>query len=173
MLIKWIGGALVVFAGGCIGFTMASRCAARPEHLRQILSAVVSLRSYMSYAASPLSEGLARCAAGTNRLVAGFFLRAAELLRENYTMTPKEAVERALTEYARPLALKKEDCDTLLLFGCNLGSMDKKEQASYLTMIEKRLAILEREAAARRDADSKMYRYLGVCCSLMVVLLLI
>lgn len=170
---KLVGGAFVVFAGGSIGFMMASRCAARPDQLRQILSAVATLKSYMNYASAPLADGLDQCADGAGEAVARFFRSAAASLRADYTLSPREAVERAIKDCGACLALEKADLEALILFGCNLGAMDKKEQQSHLTMIEKRLEILEREAAALRDRNSKMYRYLGICGALTVVLLLI
>lgn len=173
MLLKLIGGVLVVFAGGYAGFSLAARCVARPEQLRQLLSCVVSLKSYMNYASMPLADGLTQCAAGSGPAVQRFFFTTAQTLKNDYTATPKEAIEKALAEGKSKLALCEADCETLILFGCNLGIMDKKEQQNHLTMIEKRLEILEREAISLRDRNSKMYRYMGICCSLMVVLLLI
>lgn len=173
MVVKLLGSSLVLFTGAYIGFALAKRCADRPANLRQFLSCIVSLKSYMQYTSMPLSDSLVQCAAGAGRDVTGFFLSAAALLRKNYLMTPKEAVETSLQSYRVRLALTREDCELLVLLGCNLGRMNKEEQEKYLVMIERRLEILEREATSMRDRNCKMYRYLGVCGSMMVVLLLI
>lgn len=173
MLLKLIGSVLVVFTGGYMGFMLANRCRERPDNLRQLLSCIVSLKSYMNYTAMPLSDGLMNCATGANQKVTTFFTSAAALLKNNYTLSPKEAIMRTLSVEQGKLALTKEDCEVLILFGSNLGIMDRTEQQNYLTMIEKRLEILEREAVSTRDRNCKMYRYLGICGSLMVVLLLL
>lgn len=173
MFVKLLGSSLIIFTGAYIGFSLAKRCSDRPANLRQILSCIVALKSYMNYASMPLAESLVQCSSGTGKNVSGFFLTVAGLLKKNYLMQPQEAIEKTLVDYRYKLALVQEDCDLLILLGCNLGHMDKTEQDKYLLMVEQRLEILEREATVDRDKNCKMYRYLGVCGSLMVVLLLI
>lgn len=173
MFIKLLGSSFIVFSGTYIGFALAKQCSDRLISLRQILSCIVALRSYMNYTAMELGDSMIQCASGANRKVAAFFLSVASLLKKNYLITPKEAIIESLKIYKNQLALTKEDCEVLILFGCNLGQMNKQEQENYLLMIEKRLEILEREAANLRDKNSKMYRYLGICASMLIVLLLI
>lgn len=173
MLLKLIGSIFVIFAGSYLGFSMAQRYTKRPNHLRQVLSCIVALKSYMNYTAMPLSDGLMNCTIGVNQEVANFFTTTATLLKNDYLMSPQEAIRKSLEMYKNKLSLTKEDCEVLMLFGCHLGKMDREEQQKYLAMIQKRLEILENEAAILRDKNSKMYRYLGVCGSLMVVLLLL
>lgn len=173
MFAKLLGSSLVIFVGSYVGFSLAKQCGERLTSLRQILSCIVSLRSYMNYTSMELSDGLVQCAHGTNKKVTGFFLLIASLLKKNFLTTPEAAVNEGLNVYKRLLALKEEDCEVLKLLGSNLGRMNKSEQEKYLLMVEKRLEILEREAARFRDKNSKMYRYLGVCGGMMIVLLLV
>lgn len=172
MLLKLVGSIFVIFAGSYLGFSIAKRYIKRPNNLRQVLSCIVSLKSYINYTVMPLSDSLMNCALGANQEVTNFFITTANLLKNNYLLLPQEAIQQSLILHKNKLSLTKEDCEVLLLFGCHLGEMNREEQQKYLTMIQKRLEILEGEATALRDKNSKMYRYLGVCGSLMVVLLL-
>lgn len=173
MVLKLAGSLLVLFAGAALGFRRASRCAARPRQLRQLIGCVTSLKAQTSYAAAPLPEGLRACCAGAERAVSAFFCRAAAQLEARCTATPREAFDAALAAGGEALSLAAEDRALLLLLACNLGNTDRAEQRDYLTMVEKRLEILAREAAEARDRNCRMYRCLGICGGLFVVLLLI
>lgn len=163
----------MICAGSYAGIAMARRCGERLTSLRQFLSCTVFLRSYLNYTSVELSEGLVQCARGSNQKVNGFFSLVAATLKKDYLVTPEYAVEEGLKAYKDALALCKEDCEALRLLGANLGRLDKAEQEKCLLMVEKRLAVLEREAAVLRDRNSKMYCYLGICSSMMIVLLLV
>ena len=71
------------------------------------------------------------------------------------------------------LAIDKPEKEILTILGANLGAMNREEQNKYITMIQEQLEKLEQEAVRKRDLNTKMYRYLGVCGGLVVVILLV
>lgn len=173
MVLKLAGSLLVLFAGAALGFRQAARYAARPRQLRQFIGCVASLKAQTSYAAAPLAEGLRGCCTGAERPVAAFFSAAAAQLEASCITTPREAFAAALAQGEASLALAVEDRALLFLLAANLGNTDRVEQRDYLTMVEKRLEILAQEAAEARDRNCRMYRCLGICGGLFVVLVLI
>ena len=73
MWLKLAGGVLVLIVSSSIGFQLAARCCGRPQHIRQIISCLGSLKSYITYACLPLSEALIQCTHGMYGPVADFF----------------------------------------------------------------------------------------------------
>ncbi|EAX47924.1 stage III sporulation protein AB [Thermosinus carboxydivorans Nor1] len=173
MWLKLTGSLLVVTAGTAIGFLMAWRYGERPRQIAQIISCIVSLKSYINYAAIPLPEALARCSVGINGPVAELFGRMAQMLQKESWLSPQEALRRALGQADSRLVLGRPELEALLLLGANLGAMNREEQQKQLDLVQHELEKAEREAIAQRDPNMKMYRYLGVCGSLAIVILLV
>jgi len=173
MWLKILGSLLVVMTGIYIGFKLSSRCSERPRQIRQMVSCLVSLKSYINYVSMPLTEALVKCTTGTEGPVAKFFYKTADLLELNGWMTPQQAISQVLQEMETQLAIEKPEIEILSILGANLGTMNREEQQKYLNMIQEQLEKLEQEAIRTRDQNSKMYRYLGVCGGLVVVILLV
>lgn len=155
-----------------IGFSLANRCNERPRQIRQIISCVGSLKAYINYVSLPLSEALIKCTYGTHGAIAELFKRTAAIIEENGWMTPQEAIEQAIKEN-NELVLEKPELEVLAAFGANLGLTNREEQSTYLNLVQDQFIKIEADALKLRDQNSKMYRYLGICGGLAVVILLI
>ncbi|MEG6585626.1 stage III sporulation protein AB [Dendrosporobacter sp. 1207_IL3150] len=173
MWLKLLGSIFVIITGTYIGFKLASRCSTRPQHIRQIISCIVSLKSYINYVSMPLPDALVKSTAGTEGPVSVFFRDTAALLEFNGWMNPQQAIKEVLGKMEDKLAIEKPEREILSLLGANLGSMNREEQNKYLNMIQEQLENIEQEAVKTRDQNSKMYKYLGVCGGLAVVILFI
>lgn len=172
-MLKIVGGMLVLFVSSYIGFQVAARCTKRPEQIRQMISCLGSLKSYITYACLPLDEALLQCTHGTYGPVADFFHKTADLLKANGVLTPQQAMNQVLAGMHGNLFLGAGELEVLNILGANLGGMDRHEQGNYLLMIIEQLKKFEREAMKLRDCNTKMYRYLGICSGLAIVILLV
>nr|WP_092067313.1 stage III sporulation protein AB [Dendrosporobacter quercicolus]NSL46519.1 stage III sporulation protein AB [Dendrosporobacter quercicolus DSM 1736]SDL53999.1 stage III sporulation protein AB [Dendrosporobacter quercicolus] len=173
MWLKLIGSILVVTAATYCGFSLSRRCSERPQQLRQMISCIVSLKSYINYVSLPLPEALIKSTAGTDGAVAALFTETAAVLENNVWMKPQQAIAQALSSLEPRLALDKPEREILAMLGANLGSLNREEQSNYLDMIQEQLEKLEQEAVRSRDLNTKMYRYLGICSGLVIVILLV
>lgn len=173
MWLKALGSSLVIMTGIYIGFTLAARCTERPHQIRQIVSCIVTLKAYINYISLPLSEALVKCTDGTDGVIAKFFMGVSRKLEENRWMNPEEAMKQTMSNLGSQLVIEQPEREVLLMMGANLGTMNKTEQEKYLTMVQEQLEQLEQGAVRIRDQNTKMYRYLGICGSLVIVLLLI
>lgn len=173
MWLKVIGSMLVLTAATYCGFKLSQRCSERPQQLRQIISCIVSLKSYINYISMPLPEALVKSTAGTASPVAELFTQIASVLGKNVWMKPQQAIAQVLADMENRLALDKPEHEILIMLGANLGSLNREEQSKYLDMIEEQLKKLEQEAVRSRELNTKMYRYLGVCSGLVIVILLV
>ncbi|MPN27806.1 Stage III sporulation protein AB [bioreactor metagenome] len=172
MWLKIIGAGIVIITGTSIGFMLASRCSERPRQIRQIISCIGSLKTYIGYVSLPLAEALHNCTNGTYGAVNDLFQKMALILNDNGWMTPQEALNQAVSE-TNMLALERPELEILSALGANLGSTSRDEQKTYLVMVQEQLAKIEQDAIRLRDQNSKMYRYLGVCSGLAIVIVLI
>jgi stage III sporulation protein AB len=121
----------------------------------------------------PLHEALIQCTHGTYGAVGEFFHDTAILLEQSSAVTPQQAINTVLSHMQERLFLDKAELEVLGVLGANLGVMNREEQGNYLTMIMKQLEKFECEAARLRDLNTKMYRYLGICSGLAIVILLV
>ena len=112
------------------------------------------------------------CAKGDDGPIQRLFTVTSELLTEKGWLTPKEAFQEAHTIVADDLALEEPEWQALIALGTTLGSMSREEQDAHLKMIEEHLERIEQEAILLRERNVKLYRYLGVCGSLAIVILL-
>jgi stage III sporulation protein AB len=173
MWVKMLGSAMVIGAGAGLGFGLARRYSERPRQLGQLIGCLTALGSYVSYAALPLAEALARSAGGLKSPVGDFLRQVAANLAGRNCLSPREAVETALSAMNGELAWERPERETLLLLGANLGATGREEQQKYLAMVLEELRRIENDALRIRDQNVKMYRYLGVCGGLAITILLV
>jgi stage III sporulation protein AB len=173
MWIKITGSLFVLISGTFIGFKIASHFSERPSQIRQILSCLTSLKSYVNYVSMPLSEALLSCTKGVDGPIKNLFHKMAHLLEENGCFTPQEAIQYALKDCENELSLEKAEIELLHALGSNLGFINSDEQERYISMIQVQLKEIEREAVHYRDQNVKMYRYLGICSALVIVIILL
>lgn len=173
MWLKLMGSALVVAAGTCIGFTLAGRYAERPQQIRQLISCLTALKSYVGYVSMPLPEALVRSAHGVEGPVREFMEHTAETLKKSGWLSPREAMASALQKVGPRLVFHRPESELCLLLGSNLGFTNREEQQKYLTMVVDELQKIEQDSIKLRDQNVKMYRYLGICGGMMIAILLV
>lgn len=173
MWLKLTGSLLIIVAGMVLGFSMSRHFVLRPQQVRQLIICLAALKSFINYAAMPLPEALLECVQGVDGPIQRLFTVTSELLVKKGWLTPKEAFQEARTNVTNDLALEEPEWQALIALGANLGSMGREEQDIQLKMIGKHLEKIEQEAIVLRERNVKLYRYLGVCGSLAVVILLL
>ena len=172
MWLKILGSLLVVIAGACIGFSLAGRYVERPRQIRQIISCLSALKSHINYVAIPLPEALAQCTSGITGPVADLFQTMSALLQAKGWLTPQAAMLQALAETDR-LVLNKPEREIMAVFSANLGGMNREEQHKSLDLVHEQLSRVQYEAENICEQNARMYRYLGVCGGLAVVIVLV
>jgi len=170
--LKLLGSLLVVIAGTWAGFALAGRYCERPRQIGQLIGCLTALQSYVNYASMPLPEALVHCGNQVEGPVRELFHHTAKTLSACGWLSPRQALAGALEEAPR-LAFNSPEKEVLLQLGANLGFTDRGEQQKYLTMVLQELGRIEQESRRARDQNAKMYRYLGICGGLAVVILLV
>lgn len=173
MWLKLVGSGLIIAAGTAIGFSLAGRYSERPRQLRQLVGCLTALSSYIGYGSLPLAEALTRAAAGLDGPVGDLFRRTAEGIAARGWLSPRAAFEEALAAAGPKLAWYRAEGEVLLQLASSLGATSREEQQKQLAVSVGELRQIELEAVRLRDANVKMYRYLGICGALAVVILLV
>lgn len=173
MWLKVAGSILLLSASIAIGFHYAWRYAERPRQIRQLLSCLAALQSYICVSAIPLGDALRLCAGGIEGPIARLFHRTGCALADNAQLTPQIAFWQNYQDMRKQLLLEKTEIEIIQLFSTNLGMMNREEQQKKLMLIQGQLQKVEQEALSQRDPNMKMYRYLGVCGGLAAVIMLI
>jgi stage III sporulation protein AB len=71
------------------------------------------------------------------------------------------------------LALKRPELETLEALFANLGIMDREEQQKSINLAEYQLTRIQEDAQELSAQNVKMYRYLGICGGLALILIFI
>jgi stage III sporulation protein AB len=170
-MIKLLGSCLIMLVSSYIGFAMALRCSRRPQEINQLIQCLVSLKSYIGYAVLPLDQALVQCTQGVKGQGAMIFKHMGASLKADARITPQEALDFVLGNM-RSLSLEDAERDLLRYFAANLGTMNCKEQEKMLDVVRVQFEKLEQEAMRLKNLNTKLYRYLGICGGLAVVILL-
>jgi stage III sporulation protein AB len=169
-VLKIAGAGLIVLAGAGLGFGMAETYRRRPQQLRQLQFALTVLGTEIRFRQTPLPAALQAVAAVTPQPLGQLFAHLADALDRAEGRGPAWAwrqVER------RGLALAPEDFAILDNLMQVLGAGDIGEQGRQLDLHMEHLRQLEAAAEGSRAANEKIWRYLGVCSGLALVLLLL
>ncbi len=173
MWLKLSGSVLVIATGAILGFSLAARYKNRPQQVRQLINGIVALKSYIGYVSMPLAEAFYASSRGLSGVMGEVFVEIGNCLQRDAAITPQEAIATALSHAGDQLALRRLEQEAFILFGANLGKMNREEQERYCDMLMAQLEKIEQDALTLRDQNVAMYRYLGVCGGMAVVILLI
>lgn len=172
IVLKLIGGILVVVASSLIGLMKARDYEKRTEDLRDIINALQMLESEICYKSNILKYALLNCAeakSGSNTSI--LFKKTSELLK-NRNMTSVEAWTEALKTNAGKTSLKEEDVQILLRLGSSLGTSDYEGQVKNIGFIIKQIEGQVVKADAECIKYQAMYRKLGLLSGITVVIML-
>ncbi|BBI33069.1 stage III sporulation protein SpoIIIAB [Cohnella abietis] len=175
-MLKFAGILLILFAGTMIGFVQASRYAARPRQIRELLHALQRLETEISYGQTHLPEALQRIAGMVPQPLSSLFATIAHSLSGDSAglgETVRECWERAIIAYWPATAMKKAEKEAILRLGSTLGGSGREDQLKHirLTMIQ----LQAEELSARDDQNryEKLSRSLGMLGAALVVILMI
>lgn len=167
-----IGAALVLAAAAAAGFVVAGSYTQRVALLQALHGALTMLLTEIRYGAVPLPEALARVARHGPPAAAALFAEAARTLSGPAPMTAADAWRRSVAAQRRRWALTADDEAVLQELAPYLGQTFADDQERHLRLAMARLARQQQEAAAEAAAQSRLWRYLGVCGGALLVLLL-
>lgn len=171
-MLKVLGAALLVAAGGAAGLLVAREYARRPAELKSLLASIQMLETEMVYAATPLAEAMERVAQASDRNVAGFFRKAAQELRSMNGCTAGEAWDKSLGWFYSVNSLTSRDVSILGSLGRAIGISDREDQAKHLRLACEQIKREILKADEESAKNTKMWSCLGFCGSMVAAIVL-
>lgn len=172
LLLKTVASALIVLTTTAIGFDIARRYRDRPQHLRQLQSALQGLATEISYGATPLPEAFASLAA-THQPPISVMFKAAAISLARPGSTAAAAWQVGLEALLCESAVNNSDLVVVRQLGSVLGLSDRRDQERHLLLAVQHLQREEARAEHERRQNERMWRYLGVLSGLLLVIVLV
>lgn len=175
-VIKFIGVALVLFAGTMIGFVQAARYAARPKQIRQLLHALQRLETEIGYGQTPLPQALDRIAAVVAMPAARMFKDIAGALQTESARsgaTVRDIWERVISARWQDTAMRAPEQEAMLRLGSTLGASGRDDQLKHIRLAMAQLQAEEANARDDQQRYEKLSRSLGALGAALIVILIV
>lgn len=173
MLIKLIGGIIVISASSFLGFIFSRDCSKRPQELRALQALLQMLENEISFLSNVLTESFERIYKNSKSEISCFFNSTVTYLHQDDSLSASQAWEMAVRDNMGKTALNKEDENVLISFGRLLGSSDLDGQVKNIRLTINQLKLQEQKAEEARRKSESMYKSLGILGGLAVVIILI
>lgn len=172
MLLKLLGGVLVVAGSGGCGWYMAYRARQRIEILQELLQAMLMLHGDIEYAAGDMSENMERLAQRTD-FFSDFFSRVSRRLNERLGQSLYQIWNEELRTVPCRTRLCREDVAFLKGLGKNLGNLDRQTQLQTLHVMRDRLEGSIATAREEYQSRAKLFRVVGITVGVFTMVLLL
>lgn len=173
MIIKLIGGSLIIASSTVIGYKLSEKYVKRPGELRSMQTALQMLESEIIFSLNPLPDAFNNIAVCFEGGVKKIFMGAAELLNKRTGMTAQEAWTQSIQNSKSDMHFEEADYKILMEFGNSLGSSDRENQIKNIHLACSKLAMEEKKAEKQREKNEKMYKSLGLLAGVLIVLVLL
>lgn len=168
---KWLGALLIVGTLGGSGWLYAGRFDRRIKELEDWRQALCWCEMEMNYNLLPLAEVLSLVGQRLGGPVGTMLQQCARGMTDE-RLPMQMSWRRALAEYMQTSTIGEENALILLRFGSSLGSSDLKQQNNNLKFTCANLDQALNRAKREKAAKAKIYRYLGFCAGLALVMIL-
>ena len=173
MLIKIIGGLLIVTASGLTGILFSNRLSIRHRELKHLRRFMQMLETEVTYGATPLPAALMNISNKTEGLISNFFVSISESLTERSFYTVRDAWTYAAEAVLAESAFLRADIELIKSFGDILGCSDREDQKKHFELFYLQLKLQEDAAQEEINRSAKMYRSLGFLLGIAVFVVLI
>lgn len=162
MYFKITGMVLIIGSSTGIGFLKAGELQKRMDESRQLYHIFKMLESEIKYAGTPLAEAFLHISRKAEAPYKIWMEQLAKDLSAKEGRTFWKSWEKSIHTYLETSALDRHEKEELILFGKNLGYLDREMQTGaielYLRQLDEEMGQLGREL----DARKKLYCCLGV-----------
>lgn len=167
-IVKIIFLSIIFGTTSLIGFLFSKKYSNREKNLKEIKSALNIFETKIKYTYEPISEIFKEISKNSKKEVSELFNNAANKMQnENAGQAWSETIDNANID------ISKEDKNILKGLSKLLGKTSIEGQVSEIELtsnfLDKQIKIAEQE----RAKNEKLYKTLGICMGLVIVILLI
>jgi stage III sporulation protein AB len=172
MLLKIVGGLLVISASGLLGMLFSNRLSLRYSELKSLRSYMQMLETEIIYGATPLPVALRNISNKSEGTLSRFFSGISENLTDRSFYTVKDAWTNSTEEVLMESSLQRADIELIKSFGNILGCSDREDQKKHFELFYLQLKHQEDAAQEEIKRSAKMYRSLGFLLGIAVFVVL-
>ena len=173
MVLKLIGGILVVGACSGIGDYFAKRLEKRVEQLTQLYHTILELQGEIRYAVTPLSEIMFSLGKQERGSIANLFFKIGEEMELADGRSLAEIVRQTGNTELQKTVLTKQDKEQLFRLGDSLGRLDKTQQILATEYYLNGLLEEIKEAKRIKKERSYLYRCLSILTGVFLMILML
>lgn len=172
MLLKILGGIMIISASGLIGILYSGRLSTRHRELNNLRRHMQMLETEITYGATPLPAAMVNIAGRTEGLASSFFQLVASCLSDRSFYSFKDAWAYAADSVYSGTPLDWADIELIKGLGSILGGSDREDQKKHFELFYMQLRHQEEKALEEMRRSGRMYRSLGFLLGIAVVVVL-
>lgn len=173
MLIKGIGGLIIIVSSGLMGMLLSNKYSMRPKIIRKLRFSLQMLETEIIYGSTPLPYAFYNIGAKSERPWGAFFIEVSDniLKRKYYNM--EDAWNNSIEKHLSNSFLNKLDIELIKNFGKIVGKSDTEDQKKHFKLIYAQLEHHEEMAEEERRKNERMYRSLGFLLGTALYIILV
>jgi stage III sporulation protein AB len=172
-MLKIIGSLIVIGATTIMGFYYAGIYVERVKQIRAIQYALNILESEIVYTSTPLAEAFKSVGSKSSEPFKRLFNNLSENLRNKNVGSVANAFKVALDNLKGEIYFEKEELEVIDSFMKSLGNTDVEGQKKNFNITIKKLEAFELKAEESRKKNERLFKYLGISCGMLVVIMLV
>ncbi len=173
LLIKIIGGLLIISASGLLGIVFSNRLSLRHKELNDLRRYMQMLETEVTYGATPLPAALRNISNKAEGMLCRFFSFISDSLTDRSFYTIRDAWTYGADAVLKQSSLKRADIELIKSFGNILGSSDREDQKKHFELFYLQLRHQEDAALEEIKKSAKVYRDLGFLMGIAVFVIFI
>ena len=166
-MFKFVGALLIFSSTTILGFKSSLIPLKRYRNLYKISNCLNTMKNEIRYSSDFIDEILIKVSKIND--FPFLFKSTAEIDKK---IPISSRWKKAVTADAPLLKLNKEDCESLIIFGQELGMTDREGQLKIIENILSTLDTLQQNAKEDYDKKSKLQKGLGISLGLFAIIIL-
>lgn len=173
MLIKGIGGLIIIFSSGLIGVLLSNKYSMRPKVIRKLRFSLQMLETEIIYGSTPLPYALYNIGVKSDKPWENFFIAVSDNILKRRYFSMEDAWNNAIEKHLSNTFLNKLDIELIKNFGKIIGKSDTEDQKKHFKLIYAQLEHHEEMAEVERKKNERMYRSLGFLLGAALYIILV
>ncbi len=173
MIMKLLGGLMIISSSGLIGILLSNKYSMRPKILKKFRFSMQLLETEIIYGNTPLPYALHNISVKSERPWDIFLSEVSENILKRRFFSMEEAWNDAIAGHLDLPYLNKADIGLIRSIGKVIGKSDTEDQKKHFNLLYAELSHHEDAAENDKRKNERMYRSLGFLLGIAIYIVLI
>ena len=170
---KYLFLTLIILISTYIGMIYGATFKKRLEQLKELENSLLILQNEVIYVYTPLPEAIKNTSNRAKEPIRKLFYKVYKLLDNNEVDSVFYAFNKSYKEHKDNLSLKKDDIEIILDFAKSLGQTSVYGQDKIFNLTLERLKGQIKLKETECMKNDKLYKALGMCFGIIIVIFLL